>query len=486
MMTQLIVFYGRSYQEQFLPFKGYSVGKREIKDFGNGEIITTLKESIRMKDVLFVQLFNNHDYTTRLENGYKENHSVNDLLMETFLFGDCAQRIAARLVSAYIDDFIYDKTLMKRLFAASEFDFVYVGDNKYDLTQLNWRRGPILIEPDLDLVVVKGSSGKSFGNKIIDKLEEDKKVISLEDLMEFDKSNGKIFFTKQNLDLCNKDVYFVQCLYDPTHPRKSVNDNILESLLFAYYANNQGAARVTGVFPYFAYSRQDKRFGRQPISVSLFADLLYASGYDVVVTIAIHSEESEGSFPKRLKFEDLPAEGFMIKILKEEYGNNLSEWCILSPDIGKIKLARGVATGVNARFSVANKRRIVAEKVEETFILDKIVNYNLVFVDDIIGTGGTIEEAVKAAKRKKPKEIVAAICIHPIFNSGAEKLLSELHNNHGIVIYGSDSIPHSEEYLAINKWFNQVSITSQFAEVIYRLNQGLSLSELYTKWRIGE
>lgn len=468
---------------------GLKIGNINIRNFYDGEIILNVEEDAMMNDVFFNQsLGPEHDFNKRLPEDIKDKHTIHSLMMETFTFGDCARRIGARNVTAILPRYVYEKEFMQRLLARAGYDYVtangYFSHDREPLTERSFfdlskvpRRSTALpsdLRPGLELMLFGGTSGFPFVEGVAKKIghlrHRNIKVHTPDYSMD---KNGRITLTISQ-DVKGKDVYFIQCLYDPRNPEKRTEDNIMEALLFAYETKKAGAKRVSGVFPYFSYARQDKRYGPQPISVALVADLYYGAGYDGIFTIGIHSRESEGSFPKRMKLEDLPAEDFMIPILKQKKERNL---CIASPDDGGLPIAINVAKPFDARYTHAGKHRDPETgDIDYFFILDKVADYYVAIVDDVTQTGASVIMTYDAVKRKRAAHIIA-ILAHGQFTGDALEQFNKL----GIPVYISTSIPWPEDVLNKYDWLHQRHIEPLFGTAIHRHNLGRSISSLYRR-----
>jgi ribose-phosphate pyrophosphokinase len=210
-----------------------------------------------------------------------------------------------------------------------------------------------------------------------------------------------------------KEVFLVQ----PTSP--PVNDHLIELLALADACRRAGAARITAIMPYFGYSRADKRHGRrEPITGRMVADLLQAVGIAHVITVDLHAPQIEGFF--YVPVDTLTA----VPTLCEAVGDRLPlDLVVVSPDAGRVQLATWYAHCLRTPVIVLHKRRESGAETEVTHIVGDVSNRACLIVDDMISTGGTVAESVKALLKAgaRPEIIVAAT--HGLLLPGAHEKL---------------------------------------------------------------
>jgi ribose-phosphate pyrophosphokinase len=197
-----------------------------------------------------------------------------------------------------------------------------------------------------------------------------------------------------------REVFVVQ----PTGP--PVNEHLVELLAFADACRRASSARVTAVVPYFGYARADKRNGRrEPITASMVADLMQAVGITHVVTLDVHTPQLEGFF--RVPFDSLSAVGVLTDALRERLPEGAA---VVSPDAGRVRMAAEYAQRLGAPVVVLLKRRESGTETRVTHVVGDVRGRPCLIVDDMISTGGTIVESVKAlvAAGARPGVTVAA------------------------------------------------------------------------------
>lgn len=211
-----------------------------------------------------------------------------------------------------------------------------------------------------------------------------------------------------------KAVFLVQ----PTSP--PVNDHLVELLALADASRRAAAAHITAMVPYFGYSRSDKRHGRrEPITGRVMADLLEAVGIAHVVTVDLHTPQVEGFF--HVPVDGLTAVPTLSRALRERLPPDL---VVVSPDAGRVRMATHYAECLGAPVIVLHKRRQSGTRTEVTHVVGDVTGRPCLIVDDIIATGGTVEQAVTAllAAGARPEILVAAT--HGLLLDGARDRLS--------------------------------------------------------------
>jgi ribose-phosphate pyrophosphokinase len=197
-----------------------------------------------------------------------------------------------------------------------------------------------------------------------------------------------------------KEVFLVQSTSPP------VNDHLVELLALADACRRAAAARITAIMPYFGYARADKRYGRQePIMGRVVADLLEAVGIAHVVTVDLHTPQIEGFF--HAPVDTLTAVPTLCRALHERLPPDL---VVVSPDVGRMRMATHYAQCLGVPVIVLHKRRKSGAETEVTHVVGDVASRACLIVDDVISTGGTIAESVRAllGAGARPEIIVAA------------------------------------------------------------------------------
>jgi ribose-phosphate pyrophosphokinase len=249
-----------------------------------------------------------------------------------------------------------------------------------------------------------------------------------------------------------------------------VNDHLVELLAIADACRRADAARIVALMPYFGYARSDRRDGRRtPIMTSLVAELAERAGIDHVVTVDVHTPAVEGFF--RIPVDNLTA----IPLVAAELRTRIpGDAVIVAPDLGAVRLANRYATALELPVAICHKRRIGGSEVNVGRVTGDVAGRRCIIVDDMISTGGTIVESVRALDEAgaQPNAIVAAThavlvtdALEKIAGAGVRELLV------------TDSIEPREDPTAPLKPF-VVSITPLVATAMRRLLDGGSLREL--------
>ena len=183
------------------------------------------------------------------------------------------------------------------------------------------------------------------------------------------------------------DVYVLQSTSFPA------NDHLMELLIIMDALRRSSARRVTAVIPYFGYARQDRRAsGRTPISAKLVANLITNSGADRVLTVDLHAGQIQGFFD--IPTDNLFASPVMVRDVKDRFkGANIT---VVSPDVGGVVRARGLAKRINAPLAIIDKRRERAGESEVMNVIGEVAGTTCILVDDIVDSGGTLVNAADA------------------------------------------------------------------------------------------
>ncbi len=303
-------------------------------------------------------------------------------------------------------------------------------------------------------LIFSGSSSKELTEKICNHLKLapgliDKKIFS----------DGEIW-VKFLENIRGGDVYIVQSTHPPA-------ENLMELLIMLDAAKRASAKRVTAVLPYFGYARQDRKDQpRVSITAKLVANLITVAGADRVITMDLHAAQIQGFFD--IPFDHLYASPVFTSILK----NHSDNFVVVSPDIGGIKLARSYAKRLNAGLVVIDKRRPKHNQAEVMNIIGDVEGKDVLLVDDLIDTGGTIVNAVKALKERGAHAIYGAIT-HPLLSGNA---LQRIEDSEIDRLYVTDSIPIKAD---AHKKIIVRTASELLGEAIIRSNRNESISSLF-------
>lgn len=258
-----------------------------------------------------------------------------------------------------------------------------------------------------------------------------------------------------------KDVFIVQPTCAPA------NDTLMEILIMTDALRRSSANSITAIMPYFGYARQDRKAApRVPITAKLVANLLQTAGIDRVVTIDLHAGQIQGFF-------DIPVDNLYGNIIFLDYvkRKNLKNPVIASPDIGGVARARAFAKKLDVDMVIVDKRREKANECEVMNIIGDVEGKDVILVDDMIDTAGTITKAASVLKEKGATSVMAC-CTHAVLSGPAYERL-DLSDLDELIV--SDTIPLS----ANSDKITVLSVAPLFAEVIRRVYHNESVNGLF-------
>jgi ribose-phosphate pyrophosphokinase len=205
------------------------------------------------------------------------------------------------------------------------------------------------------------------------------------------------------------DVFIIQSTSFPA------NDHLMELLIITDALRRASARRITAVMPYFGYARQDRKVGsRSPISAKLVANLINRAGVDRVLTLDLHAAQIQGFFD--IPTDNLYASPVMVRDIKNRF--DLSNLMVVSPDVGGVVRARGLAKRINAPLAIIDKRRERAGESEVMNVIGDAAGYTCILIDDIVDSGGTLVNAADALLAHGAKDVYAYIS-HGVLSGGA-------------------------------------------------------------------
>jgi len=207
-------------------------------------------------------------------------------------------------------------------------------------------------------------------------------------------------FVEINENIRGKNIFIIQSTSMPA------NDHIMELLITIDALKRASAQTVTAVIPYFGYARQDRKVGpRTPISAKLVADILTTAGIDRLLTIDLHAGQIQGFFD--IPVDNLYAAPVITKDIKKNYQNK--DIVVISPDVGGVVRARGIAKRIGGDLAIVDKRRDKANVSEVINIIGDINGRDCIIVDDIVDTAGTLCNAAEALIKSGAKSVSAYI-----------------------------------------------------------------------------
>jgi ribose-phosphate pyrophosphokinase len=219
-------------------------------------------------------------------------------------------------------------------------------------------------------------------------------------------------FVKIEENVRGEDVFIVQ----PTSP--PTNHNLMELFIMMDAVRRASATRITAVLPFYGYARQDRKDQpRVPITAKLVANLLVAAGANRILAMDLHAQQIQGFFD--IPVDHLYAAPVMYEYLKKKKLENL---VVVSPDTGGLKMAHAYSQVLEAGLAIVAKRRKSATHVESMAVIGDIKGKNVLFVDDLTETAGTLTTAAALLKKKGAQQILACVS-HAILNElGIERL----------------------------------------------------------------
>ncbi|WP_441240259.1 ribose-phosphate pyrophosphokinase [Tardiphaga sp. 768_D3_N2_1] len=261
------------------------------------------------------------------------------------------------------------------------------------------------------------------------------------------------------------DVFILQSTSFPT------NDHLMELLIITDALRRASARRITAVIPYFGYARQDRKAGgRTPISAKLVANMITHAGADRVMTLDLHAGQIQGFFD--IPTDNLYAAPLMVRDIKEKF--DLANVMVVSPDVGGVARARGLAKRINAPLAIVDKRRERPGESEVMNVIGDVAGYTCILIDDIVDSGGTLVNAADALLKYGAKD-VSAYLTHGVLSGGAAARIANSRLKELVI---TDSIQPTEAVIKSPN-IRVLSVASLIAEAIGRTASEESVSSLF-------
>ncbi len=307
-----------------------------------------------------------------------------------------------------------------------------------------------------EIQVFSGRSNPELAQKIANVLGIELGKVTIKNF-----SDGELWVKYQE-NIRGTDVFIIQSTNAPS-------ENLLELLIMIDAAKRASASRITAVIPYFGYARQDRKDQpRVSISSKLVTNLITKAGADRVLTMDLHAPQIQGFFD--IPMDHLYAAAIFIDHFKTM---GIPDLVVASPDIGGIHLARAYASRLSSDLAMLNKRRIKHNVCDVTELIGDVNNKNVLIVDDIIDTAGTLVSGVKVLKDKGAKNIYVA-CTHALLSGDA---VEKIENSEITQLYVSNSINLPKSKKMSN--MNIVCLSKLLAEAIARIHEERSISDLF-------
>lgn len=258
------------------------------------------------------------------------------------------------------------------------------------------------------------------------------------------------------------EVFIIQSTFAPS-------DNLMELLLMVDAAKRASASSINVVIPYFGYARQDRKDKpRVAIAAKLIANLISAAGATRIMACDLHADQIQGFFD--IPVDHLDGSYIFVPYLKSL---GLTDIMFASPDVGGIKRARSFAKFFDAELAVCDKYRREANKIDSMRLIGEVEGMDVVLVDDLIDTAGTICKAAALLKEKGAKT-VRAVCTHPVLSG---KAYENIENSDLIEVAVSDTIPLKQ----ITSKIKVLSVSTLYAKAIRKIHDNESISSLFIK-----
>ena len=306
-----------------------------------------------------------------------------------------------------------------------------------------------------DFKLFSGNAHREFAQNVAKNLDIE---LSLAEITRF--SDGEI-----NIRLCEsvrgKEVFVIQPTCAPA------NDNLMELLIMVDALKRSSASSINVIMPYFGYARQDRKAApRVPISAKLVADLLQRAGITRLITMDLHAGQIQGFF-------DIPVDNLYGSIVLKDHiaSKNLKNPIVASPDIGGVARARYFAKLLGLEIVIVDKRRERANESEVMNVIGNVEGKDVILIDDMIDTAGTIVKAAEAFKKNGATSVIA-LGTHAVFSGAAYQRIQESSIDEVII---TDTIALKGNCSKIKV----LSVAPLFAEVIKRINNNESVNSLF-------
>jgi len=312
------------------------------------------------------------------------------------------------------------------------------------------------VEPSANLKIFSGNANRPLAQRIADYVGVrlgDATVTSFPD---------QETFVKINENIRGRDVFIVQ----PTNP--PANQHLMELLIMIDAMRRASASRITAVVPFFGYARQDRKDQpRVPITAKLVANLIVAAGANRILTMDLHAQQIMGFFD--IPGDHLFAAPVIYKYFKQK---SLVNMVVVSPDIGGVKMVSAYANMFHAPLAIVAKKRKSASEVEVLNVVGEVKGHDVLLVDDLTETAGTLVRAAEVLKQKGAKRVFAAVS-HAVLNAAA---LDRLKKSQLEELVTTDTVPHSK---VSGFKLTELTVAPLLGEAIQRIHNSESVSSLF-------
>lgn len=272
-------------------------------------------------------------------------------------------------------------------------------------------------------------------------------------------------FVEIHENVRGEDVFLVQSTSYPA------NDNLMELLVCIDALRRASARRITAVMPYFGYARQDRKTdSRAPISAKLVANLITTAGAQRVLTMDLHAGQIQGFFD--IPVDNLYASPLMARDIQDRYDTD--RLMIVSPDVGGVRRARGMAKRLDCNLAIVDKRRERAGVSEVMNVIGDVSGHQCILVDDIVDSAGTLCNAATALLEAGAIS-ASAYVTHGVLSAGAVARVSASPLEELVI---TDSI-RATEAVRVTKKVRELSVAALIGEAIKRISDETSVSSLF-------
>jgi ribose-phosphate pyrophosphokinase len=275
-------------------------------------------------------------------------------------------------------------------------------------------------------------------------------------------SDGEVF-VQINENIRGRDVFIIQSTNAPA-------ENLIELLMLIDAATRASAKRITAVIPYFGYARADRKDRpRVSIAAKLMANLITAAGSDRALAVDLHASQIQGFF-------DIPFDHLYGSMIFHQYFEEtgpLDDYVVVAPDVGSIKISRAFASRLDLPLAIIDKRRPGPNEAQVMNVIGEVSGKNVIMIDDLIDTGGTITNAAHALRKVGARDIVAC-GTHAVLSGSALERIEDSPISQLLV---ADTIDHSGTRLPAK--IKILTVAPLVAEAIARISNEESLSSLF-------
>ena len=314
-----------------------------------------------------------------------------------------------------------------------------------------------------NLKIFAGRNSRELATRICDHLDLPLGQATTEEF-----PDGELI-VKLEEDVRGRDCFVVLSTCDP------VNANLLELLIFIDCLKRASAQRVTAVIPYFGYARQDRKDeGRTPITAKLVANLITTSGADRVLAMDLHAAQIQGFFD--IPVDHLSASPVFIEYF-ESIKQEIGELTLVSPDVGNVKVANMYAQLLGGDLAIIDKRRKSGAEVAMAHLIGSVEGKDVLMIDDMVATGGTVAEAARLVKERGAKRVFCAATHGVLVGLAGDRLASSPIDR----VLITNTIPATSRLDPLRHKLVELCVSALLGEAIHRIHHNQSISALFRR-----